>query len=157
MGQLYVNAGSGMLGAPSDSALHDASVLVRCVSTFTHREHLRLVLNLLIILQYLLRLPKAYYARLSNTRHNRVTGALQFTQPDTQFEKRMQILQHITNEENLEVRQHTAERSAEIGRVHSRAIRSSLLTLFAFSFCFSSRSVCVGGGCSLCDGGGGSH
>ena len=101
MGQLYVNAGSQILGVPSETAQHDAIVLVHSLAGFCSREHLRLCLNLLIILQYLLRLPKGYYSRLTPTRYNKL-GGLVHTPPDPAFEKRTLILQHLVEEENLE-------------------------------------------------------
>ena len=102
MGQMYVNANSQIMGAPATTALHDATVLVRSLAVFTTRDQLRLCLNLLIILQYLLRLPKTYYARLTNTKYNKITGAIQFTIPDYAFEQRLKILQTLTEEENLD-------------------------------------------------------
>jgi hypothetical protein len=78
-------------------------MLVRSLHRFSSRAHLRLCLNLLIILQYLLRLPKSYSARMSNTRHDRATGEIQYTTPDRHFEERVLLIKHLVEQENIMV------------------------------------------------------
>lgn len=125
------------------------SILVRTLDRFNNRETLRLCVNLLIILQSLIRsghppllllprlppflrcsaplcvrdlefslsrcasftvaagalllysLPRGYYSRLSNTRRHPSTGAVQFTQPDGAFSRRILMLQHICDEDDF--------------------------------------------------------
>ena len=104
LAQLFVYAKNKMLGHPSENAKEDASVIVQTMAKCTTKSQLRICLNLLVALQILIRLPKAFYARLSNTMTNK-HGGVQFTAPDKAFESRILVLQHLHTREGLEVRQ----------------------------------------------------
>lgn len=98
LGTIYVNAGVKMLGTPSETAQEDASTLVTAMAHYTKPDELRLCLNILVVLQYIIKLPWPYYNKLSNT----IKGSNSFTAVDKAFEKRIKVLHYLHDKDGLE-------------------------------------------------------